>query len=185
MANLTMCADEHPTITFDPDFHEGRCPLCRAFEFVDELQLSFQLVRQERDRLMSPIIPSAKQISGKEMELREMLSHVLHCNTNRRMCRCFLCEDAEDLLGIAHPRMDTSEQIAARNLVDSVREEVVRVDELRIEIEQQYQNLCGKAQLGGAATLDDLADVAGNIARMMQVVSDSATAIVRLREALG
>lgn len=60
--------------------------------------------------------------------------------------------------------------------------EGINVDDLRDEIEEQYQSLCRRAQSGGAATLDELADIAGKMSQIMQVIDDLASAIFQLRD---
>lgn len=48
---------------------------------------------------------------------------------------------------------------------------------LRDEIEDQYQSLCLKARLGGAAIVDELADLAGRMSQMMQVIDELTSAV--------
>lgn len=63
----------------------------------------------------------------------------------------------------------------------SQEQEGINLDDLQRDIEQQYQELCQKAQSGGSPTLDELADVVSNMCKMMEVVNDLAMAVIRLR----
>lgn len=58
----------------------------------------------------------------------------------------------------------------------------INVDALRDEIWNKYQELCREAQLGGASTLDELADVTGMLSEVMAVVDDLASAIFKLQD---
>lgn len=62
-------------------------------------------------------------------------------------------------------------------------DESINVDDLCIEIEQRYQNLCALAASGaGVPTMDELADIVGSLSDLAKVVNDLGSAIIRLRD---
>jgi len=61
-------------------------------------------------------------------------------------------------------------------------QEGVNVDDLRQDIEDQYQELCHKAQLGGAPTLDELADVVSNMCKIMEVLDVLMVSVFKLQD---
>jgi len=62
-------------------------------------------------------------------------------------------------------------------------DESINVDDLCIEIEQQYQNLCQLAAIGGGVpALDELADIVGSMSDMAKVVSELSGLVIKLQD---
>lgn len=64
-----------------------------------------------------------------------------------------------------------------------MEDESINVDDLCIEIEQRYQNLCALAAKGaGVTTMDEMADIVGSMSDLAKVVSQLTGEVMKLQD---
>jgi hypothetical protein len=63
-----------------------------------------------------------------------------------------------------------------------MEDESISIDELRLGIDTKFQVLCNAAKIGGAATLDELADVVSDMCLMIKFIDCLMSAVLKLQD---